>query len=286
MENLVVFHNGQPFYVPLVSPTDANASNLRVIRNGATYAPLRYFDEPINMLNGRTLADVQQIFQRGLGKYYFKAGDFFDITFTARINLQNSGVIEDGSSWRVVCLGIDHNPDIEGYNRGHFCIGRNTDNIEICFYSKEHKSTNDNSGGWAVSKIRTFLNSTFYNALSPELQAVITPCDKYTDNVAGGTYDTENMSITSDKLWLMSFYEISGSTYNVNPAEANLLQRYDYYKNGNSVIRYHHTNLQEHKYTTRSPTTFKSYFKGRQVSYWGNPGAPTNVGFAPCFTIS
>ena len=83
--SLPVHHSDTNFYIPLTGSPDANASHLRICHNNSVYATIRYFDEPIDMLNGRTLADVKAIFQSGLGKYYFKAGDYFDITFPTEI---------------------------------------------------------------------------------------------------------------------------------------------------------------------------------------------------------
>ena len=72
-----------------------------------------------NMTDGTSLAQIQQIFANGQGSNYFKAGDYFDITFPSEITLDSRSIAAD-STWRVVCLGIDHNSSKEGTNRGHF----------------------------------------------------------------------------------------------------------------------------------------------------------------------
>lgn len=281
----VVRHNNANNYVPLINLADKNASHLRVRHNGNTYAPIRYLDEPINMLNGRTLADVKAIFQSGLGKYYFKASDYFDVTFPNKITL-DAGSIAADSTWRVVLLGIDHNPELEGYNRGHFCIGRNTDNVEIAFFGKKMNATATNAGGWGACEMRTWLNSTFYDALPSELKAVISPSTKYTDNVGGATNLADNVTATHDYIWIPAQFEVRDSLYSVNAAEGVLGARYDYYKNGISYNRYRHDSpTTAADYWFRSPsapteTLFRSWITGGSAH-----NANLNFAFVPCFTI-
>ncbi len=282
----VVRHNGANNYVPFVNPADKNASHLRVRHNGIIRAPIRYFDEPIDMLNGRTLADVKAIFQSGLGKYYFKAGDYFDITIPTAVTL-TSGSIPADSTWRVVCLGINHNAELEGHNRGHFCIGRNTDNVEIAFAAQRMNAERTNAGGWAATEMRSFLNSTFYNALPDDLKAVITPCTKYTDNVGGSNIIAENITATVDNIWLLSRLEVVGGG-NI-AEEKNFAQHYAYYKNGNSRVRYRHDNTSTAiEWRLRSPS-FSGGYQFHRIQAEGSTGnisAYSSIGFAPCFTIA
>lgn len=284
----VVRHSDANNYVPLVNPADKNASHLRIRHNGVTRAPIRYFDEPINMLNGRTLADMKAIFQSGLGKYYFKAGDFFDITFPNEIELDEGSIAAD-STWRVVCLGIDHNPELEGYNRGHFAIGRNTDNVEIAFYGKRMNATSTNAGGWGGSALRTWLNSTFYDALPEDLRAVISTSTKYTDNVGGATNLPENVTATVDYIWIWAFVEMRRNTADHttgNPAEWDVTARYDYFKQGNSINRYRHDDAQtQARFWTRTVRveqtgTFRCWTTQAAILNAGSVGS-----FVPCFTI-
>lgn len=286
----VVRHNNANNYVPLVNPADKNASHLRIRHNGVARAPIRYFDEPIDMLDGRTLADVQQIFQSGLGKYYFKTGDYFDITFPTEIIL-DAGSIPAGSTWRAVCLGIDHNAEIEGYNRGHFFIGYDTNNVKIAFYGKRMNPTDTNAGGWAGCEMRTFLNTTFYNALPDDLKAVIAPCTKYTDNVGGINSLPEAVTATSDNIWLLAACEAKFPDPNVNPAELQLIKQYDYQKNVNIAVFVQSNNYAPAAFWYRSPrinneTNF--FMKRNNITSWGlnTRTASTIYCFLPCFTIA
>ena len=49
------------------------------------------------------------------------------------------------------------------------------------------------------------------------------------------------MTATSDKIWLLSEMEVQGTRSYANSAEANYQKQYDYYKNGNSKVKYQHT---------------------------------------------
>lgn len=244
-------------------------------------------DSPIDMLDGRTLNGIKNIFNKGLGSKYFRVGDYFDITFAKSVTLQSSGVINAGSTWRAVCLGIDHNPEIEGYNRGHFAIGRNTDNVEIAFATRRMNATGTNAGGWGGCEMRTWLNSTFYDALPSELKAVISPCTKYTDNVGGSDSSVaDNVTATVDNLWFLAVFETgTGAGNTTNLAEQNFQQKYEYYANGASLQRHIHSNPSGDAVVTwrlRSPGLGGTQFKtAGGVRY----NAATALSFVPCFTI-
>ena len=247
-------------------------------------------DISVDMLSSRILTEVQSIFQSGQGANYFKAGDYFDITFPNAITL-DSGSIAADSTWRVVCLGIDHNSSIEGTNRGHFCIGKTTDDKEICFYGHQMNSTSTNSGGWNGCAIKTWLNETFYNALPADLQSVITECIKYTDNTGNASNTEGAVTSTSQKIWLMAEFEVFGSRTVANQYEQNLQAQYDYYKNGNSKIRYQHKNQE-----SAAEWWLRSSYNGSNVGFLhvGSTGinncgyytAGSIYGVVPCFTIS
>lgn len=70
-------------------------------------------------------------------------------------------------------------------------------------------------------------------AFPEDLRAVMKSVTKYTDNVGGVTEAPENVSSTIDYLWLLSEYEMFGTTKESNSAEASYQQQYEYYANGN-----------------------------------------------------
>ena len=238
-----------------------------------------------------TLAKLKSVISAGNAANYFKAGDYFDITFQSDITLDSGSIIEADSTWRVVCLGIDHNSSKEGTNRGHFCIGKTTDGKEICFYGKKMNSTGTNVGGWNGCAMKTWLNETFYNTLPTDLQNVITECTKYTDNTGNASNTSGNVTATSQKIWLLAEFEVSGNRSKANQYEQNSQAQYDYYKNGNSILRYNHASQNTKvDWWLRSPY----YNDGKHfcyviyqgyISYTGI-GAIMDAGAVPCFTIS
>ena len=97
------------------------------------------------------------------------------------------------------------------------------------------------------------------------------------------------MTATSDKIWLLSEMEVQGTRSYANSAEANYQKQYDYYRNGNSKVKYQHT-----------ATTSACYWWLRSVraSYTGSfcgvstdgsafsYSAYSSNGFAPGFKVA
>ena len=69
--------------------------------------------------------------------------------------------------------------------------------------------TNTTAGGWEASDLRAALSTTGFDALPEDLQAVIKPVYKLTNNV-GETNDVDSVSSTQDYLWPFSATEICG----------------------------------------------------------------------------
>lgn len=78
-----------------------------------------------------------------------------------------------------------------------------------------------NAGGWEASQMRAYLNGDWRVQLPEDLNAVIVPVDKLTNNV-GETQEASSVTTTSDSLWLLSFAELAG------PIPAAELQEWGY----------------------------------------------------------
>lgn len=70
---------------------------------------------------------------------------------------------------------------------------------------------------------------------------MIAACTKYSDNTGGGSNAASYVTSTSDKIWLLSEYEVHGARSYANSAEQNYQQQYAYYANGNSKVKYQHS---------------------------------------------
>lgn len=198
-------------------------------------------------------------------------------------------------------LGFNHNEALEGSNRIHFQIGKTAatggTDVALCdsLYDTQGSSaafrmntSMTNRGGWAESYMRKTICSDFKNVISSDLRAILKDVTKYTDNVAGASNKPINITDTLDDFFILSEYEIFGSTNYANTAEADKQAQYDYYKAGNGKVKYKHNNTTTAvKNWIRSPwriTSTSALF----VDPTGNlatHNANKSFGFSPCFCV-
>ena len=159
---------------------------------------------------------------------------------------------------------------------------------------QEMNSNQTNVGGWPASEMRTYVNTTVYNALPSELQNVITK----TRVVSGhGATAGEANFISRDKLYLLSTKEIWGkeatsNTINGDTAEAETRQL-DYYKNkgvttakySGAIKQYNGSNSYWWSRSARSGSIY-SFFTARGTGVWVNIDANHAHGVSPAFRIS
>ena len=155
-------------------------------------------------------------------------------------------------------------------------------------YGKQHASGDvgyDAPTDTATSPVA----NTLMAALPSDLRAVMKPITKYTDNVGGGTGDVAaNVTSSVDYLPLLSEHEIFASRSYANNNESSYQVQYDYYKSGNSKVKYRHSSTGSTAYWwERSPNyTNINYFCGVNTS--GNAGinnARYSYGLAPAFMV-
>lgn len=245
-------------------------------------------------LNELEYSDIQYLIQAGKFGDYFSVGDTKDITLNLPAGSNNLEVGKYFSNavsgtYKVVVLGIDHNSTYEGTNRVHFCIGQDVTGKEIAFRDMTMNTSNTNSDGWNGCSMRTWLNNTLINGLPSDLTSVITPCTKYTDNTGNSSNVEANVTSTSDKLWLLSEFEVFGSRSYANQYEQNKQVQYDYYKNGASKVRYRHYDTRSTSYWWLRSAYCSTSGNFCRVGGTGNAyydGAGYNGGVVPGFTIS
>ena len=111
--------------------------------------------------------------------------------------------------------------------------------------------SNTNAGGWNDSYGRKTLlgNSgtptsppanSFMAALPADLRAVMKPVTKYTDNTGNASNTSGAVTATTDYLFFLAEFEVQGARSYANQYEQNYQAQYDYYKAGNSKIKYRH----------------------------------------------
>lgn len=219
-------------------------------------------------LNNQTWAEIHQVSDAGKGSEYWAVGDAKQITINGTVGLTS---ISNFTVWAFI-LGFDHNSGKEGTNRIHFQLGRTaetkTDTNGICFVDSTYGNYNanngsftmnpasnssgsKNAGGWNASHMRKTLlgsdgsptspaSNTFLAALPSDLRAVMKTVTKYSDNTGGGSDTASYVTATTDVLFLLSEFEVQGARSYANSAEQNYQAQYQYYKDGNSKVRYKH----------------------------------------------
>ena len=150
-------------------------------------------------------------------------------------------------------------------------------------------SSATNVGGWPASSMRTYLNSTIYNALPKVLQQSIIK----TTVVSGhGSDDSSNFTST-DKLYLLSTQEVWGGNNSYDTANSTTRQL-DYYKNkgvttsnySGAIKQYNGTNTTwwlRSAFAPMSNVFWSTYTNG---CTYGNSYASSAYGVSPVFRIA
>ena len=228
----------------------------------------------------------------GQAANYWSVGDKVGIA----VNGSFGGLSYNNTVYAFI-LGFNHNSSVEGGNSIHFQFGKTASGVDIAFVNSYGSTStgfcmntsNTNSGGWNNSYMRKTICPAFLAALPTAWQNIIAACTKYSDNTGGGSNTASYVTATSDKIWLLSEMEVQGTRSYANSAEANYQKQYDYYRNGNSKVKYQHT-----------ATTSACYWWLRSVyaSYALNfcfvvtdgsassNGAYFSYGFAPGFKVA
>ena len=188
-------------------------------------------------LTDNTPATIQQAAQSGQAANYWSVGDKAAI----QVNGTFGGLTCNETVYAFI-LGFDHNADVEGGNSIHFKFGKTSAGVDVAFYGTGFKmnTSGTNANGWKSSYMRGTICPAFLTALPTEWQNVIAACTKYSDNTGGSKNTASNVTSTSDKIWLLSEFEVQGARSYANSAEQNYQKQYDYYKNGNSKVKYQH----------------------------------------------
>lgn len=114
-----------------------------------------------------------------------------------------SVTLADGTQTTVQIVGFAHDDKTAGGKAGiTFVFGD-------CVEEAPMNGGITNAGGWEASQMRAYLNSDWRVQLPEDLNAVIVPVDKLTNNV-GETQDVSSVTATSDSVWLFSYAELAG----------------------------------------------------------------------------
>ena len=228
----------------------------------------------------------------GQAANYWSVGDKVGIA----VNGSFGGLSYNNTVYAFI-LGFNHNSSVEGGNSIHFQFGKTAAGVDIAFVNSYGSTStgfcmntsNTNSGGWNNSYMRKTICPAFLAALPTAWQNIIAACTKYSDNTGGGSNTASYVTATSDKIWLLSEMEVQGTRSYANSAEANYQKQYDYYRNGNSKVKYQHTATTSACYWwLRSVYAgYTSYFCNVHTDGSAyNNNAYYSYGFAPGFKVA
>lgn len=255
-------------------------------------------------LPSATLADnspavIRQVASLGLGANFWSVGD--------KIGIQVNGTVGAASLngvYYAYIIGFNHNKSIEGLGID-FQFGKTADGVSIAFVDSYYNdatpsvvavdtafkmnTARSNAGGWEQSYMRNTICPAFLAALPAEWQAVISDCTKYSDNTGGGNDTPGNVTATTDKIWLPAEFEVFGINYCANSAEPNYQKQYEYYANGNSIVKYKHNAVGTGcNYSLRSvfKSTSTQFCLAAMAGISVNTPADISYGFVPCFRVA
>lgn len=257
------------------------------------------FPQPSGVLNDNSWAAIRYASDNNLGESLWSVGDAKEIVINGEID---DGLTLNNYSTYVFILGFNHNEALEGQGitfggfKSALSSGKN-----ICLIDSDYNTgkssglwfnmnnSNSNSGGWEQSGMRNNLIPQFKSCLESELVSVLKTVNKYTDNVGRGSGSVQsNVTATQDQIFLLSEFETMGVQKYANSAEQNYQAQYQYYKNGNSKVKYRHSATSSTaNWRFRSVDADNSYYFCI-VSISGdalyNP-ADYSYGFAPAFVV-
>ena len=271
-----------------------------------------------SVLNENDWSVIKSVADASQGANYWAVGDRKAVTVNGTVGTQAIN-----GTYYVYILGFDHNSSREGtgitFGTFKTALSGGTD---ICLVDSHYNdystggqkwfnmnhSSNTNSGGWKGCDLRyDVLGSTNSNnndagtttatspvsgtlmaALPSDLRAVMKPMTIYTDNTGGGSNTASYVTASVDYLPLLAEFEIFGTRSYANSAEQNYQQQYQYYKNGNSKVKYRHSSTSSTAYWwERSPYSNTSGYFCR-VTTGGDAGhdyARLSYGLAPAFRV-
>lgn len=271
-----------------------------------------------SVLNENDWSVIKSVADASQGANYWAVGDRKAVTVNGTVGTQAIN-----GTYYVYILGFNHNSSREGtgitFGTFKTALSGGTD---ICLVDSHYNdystggqkwfnmnhSSNTNSGGWKGCDLRyDVLGSTNSNnndagtttatspvsgtlmaALPSDLRAVMKPMTIYTDNTGGGSNTASYVTASVDYLPLLAEFEIFGTRSYANSAEQNYQQQYQYYKNGNSKVKYRHSSTSSTaRWWERSPGYYGS--SGFCFVYTGGSAYGTDAwgsyGLAPAFRV-
>lgn len=234
-------------------------------------------------------------------EYGFKVGDAKEVTLNGSVGYGSTARTFSNQKYWVYIIGINHNEAKEG--KGIAFQGfktAQTGGIDIAVTATNYGNvgsgmvmnvSDTNVGGWNGSWAHTTCMAQWKNCFPSDLQAVIRTTTLYTDNTGNGSTSASAVTANSNEVYYLAEYEVFGSNKYANANEPAQQAQYDYYKAGNSKVKYRSDNTSTAiLWWLRSPYRSRSYgltFCGVRQDGSADYGysANTSYGSAPCFKV-
>ncbi len=299
----VVFtvHETGSYTVEATKNGQTTSGSVNVVSGTTAYTLTLSFISSI--LNDNEWSIIKSISDAGQGENYWSIGDRKAVTLNGTVG----ELILSNVTTYVFIIGFNHNSSVEGTNRIHFQLGKTAlsggTDVALCdiYYNNtgggfRMNTSKSNSGGWASSNMRTAIcgtslssySGTIIAAIPEALRAVLKSVTKYTDNTGGRSTAASAVTATTDYFFLLSEYEVFGSTNYANSNEASKQAQYSYYSAGNSKDKYNHnaTSKAVSWWLRSASKTYEYAFTlvktgGTVSNYYAN----YSLGFAPGFCV-
>ena len=165
-------------------------------------------------------ATIAELSENGQAQSFFSVGDEKTISLTT------------GEQVTLVILGFNHD-DLTSGGKAGMTIGMK--NLLATTYRMN--ASNTNAGGWDESEMRTSTMATLLSQLPSDLQSVI----KQVNKKATAGSQSESITTSADKLWLLAMSEIFSATSIENSTTTTIKDyadtynaegtQYEYYEN-------------------------------------------------------
>ena len=251
-----------------------------------------------SVLNDNSWADIATAADLGIGQNYWSVGDTKEVTLNGSVGYGSSQATFNNTKYWVYIIGFDHNSTKEG--KGIAFQGfktAQTGGIDIAVTATNYGSassgmvmngSNTNVGGWNGSWAHTACMGQWKNCFPSDLQAVIRTTMLYTDNTGNSSTSASAVTASSNEVYYLAEYEVFSSNHYANTNEPAQQAQYDYYKAGNSKVKYRSDSTG----TTATWWLRSPYRSGSDrfcsVGIKGgaaDPTAKSSYGSAPCFKV-
>ena len=166
-----------------------------------------------------TPEQIAAIASAGLASEYFNVGDETNIELTT------------GEVITVVILGFNHDDLADGSGKAPISIGMK--NLLATTYRMN--ATGTNAGGWDESEMRTSTMNTLFNLLPTGWKNII----KTVNKKATAGSQSENITTSADKLWLLAMSEIFSATSIENSSTSTIANYADAYNAEGTQYKYY-----------------------------------------------